>query len=473
MSIEININNRQPSPGVLNLFSHERDSRVIEFILENYRYNEKDLSKYKAYVSTAVNGKYDLVELTSFVEEGKLKVIWNLRDYTFPQTGAILYQLCFKGDDENATAYYTYKAVIVNRETLDAEHQFPCDYPTIMQQWIDHMHTLSREFGSDITYMYPGQSIPVEERLGGRLYYQWLDVPTSRATAATGIVNLGERPHGDSGLYINDVHVYVDDSDEGVYVIDPNVWVNAINNADCGVFATDISAGDEIILLLTAKNVGASGNSIGLKLDVALYGDGKGETNPSGGHVSGSTLTGGSDNLVGGNDPRGHFEDGNGNILNGNMVGEVKWLAHNNTPAGWLLCDGSEVSRTTYSKLFSAIGTTWGEGDGSSTFALPNLIGRVAWGATTAGQYKEAGLPNITGNFNAQSLIDASNSQKPIYSGALYYPETTEFVKKTPAANTDSTQRGIAFDASMSNPIYGNSDTVQPPAATLRPFIKY
>lgn len=315
MSIEINITNRQPLPGVLNLFSHERDSRVIEFILDNYRYNEKDLSKYKAYVSTAVNGKYDLVELTSFIEDGKLKVVWNLRDYNFPQTGAILYQICFKGDVENTAVYYTYKGVIVNRETLDAEHRFPCDYPTIMQQWIDHMHALSQEFGSNITYMLPGESIPTEERLGGRMYYQWLDTPNSRAIAATGLVNLGERPHADSGLYINNVHVYVDDSDEGVYVIDPNVWVNTINNADCGVFATDISAGNEIILLLTAKNVGASGNTIGLKLDVALYGDGKGETNPSGGHVSGSTLTGGYDAQVGDAKVKGQLEDANGNIL--------------------------------------------------------------------------------------------------------------------------------------------------------------
>lgn len=46
------------------------------------------------------------------------------------------------------------------------------------------------------------------------------------------------------------------------------------------------------------------------------------------------------------------------------------------TPDGWLLCDGSEVSRSTYANLFSAIGTTWGIGDGSTTFNLPNLKGK-------------------------------------------------------------------------------------------------
>lgn len=46
-------------------------------------------------------------------------------------------------------------------------------------------------------------------------------------------------------------------------------------------------------------------------------------------------------------------------------------------PAGWLLCDGSTVSRTTYAALFAAIGTTYGVGNGTTTFGLPNLKGRV------------------------------------------------------------------------------------------------
>lgn len=52
-------------------------------------------------------------------------------------------------------------------------------------------------------------------------------------------------------------------------------------------------------------------------------------------------------------------------------------------PAGWLLCDGSAVSRTTYATLFGAIGTTWGVGDGSTTFNLPDFRGRSTVGAGT------------------------------------------------------------------------------------------
>ena len=49
-------------------------------------------------------------------------------------------------------------------------------------------------------------------------------------------------------------------------------------------------------------------------------------------------------------------------------------------PTGWLICNGSAVSRSTYSALFSAIGTTWGGGDGSSTFNVPDFRGRFLRG---------------------------------------------------------------------------------------------
>ena len=49
-------------------------------------------------------------------------------------------------------------------------------------------------------------------------------------------------------------------------------------------------------------------------------------------------------------------------------------------PSNWLICDGSEVSRTTYAELFEVIGTKYGEGDGSTTFNLPNKKGKVSVG---------------------------------------------------------------------------------------------
>ena len=54
-------------------------------------------------------------------------------------------------------------------------------------------------------------------------------------------------------------------------------------------------------------------------------------------------------------------------------------------PAGWLLCYGQAISRTTYADLYSAIGTTYGVGDGSTTFNVPDLRGRVPLGKDNMG----------------------------------------------------------------------------------------
>jgi microcystin-dependent protein len=68
-------------------------------------------------------------------------------------------------------------------------------------------------------------------------------------------------------------------------------------------------------------------------------------------------------------------------------VGSVQYFAMNSAPVGWLVADGSAVSRTLYSDLFGKIGTTYGVGDGSTTFNLPNLKGQFlrGWNSTGAG----------------------------------------------------------------------------------------
>lgn len=65
-------------------------------------------------------------------------------------------------------------------------------------------------------------------------------------------------------------------------------------------------------------------------------------------------------------------------------TGIISLFAGSTAPVGYLACDGSAVSRDTYSALFAVIGTTYGAGDGSTTFNLPDLSGRVAIGASTS-----------------------------------------------------------------------------------------
>ena len=61
------------------------------------------------------------------------------------------------------------------------------------------------------------------------------------------------------------------------------------------------------------------------------------------------------------------------NLISSSPAGVVQAYAGSSAPAGWLICDGSAVSRSVYSQLFSAIGTTYGSGNGSTTFNLPDL----------------------------------------------------------------------------------------------------
>jgi hypothetical protein len=67
-------------------------------------------------------------------------------------------------------------------------------------------------------------------------------------------------------------------------------------------------------------------------------------------------------------------------IVNRSEVGAIKPWTKATAPDGYLLCDGSAVSRTTFADLFSVIGTTYGAGDGSTTFAVPNLQGKMPQG---------------------------------------------------------------------------------------------
>ena len=66
-------------------------------------------------------------------------------------------------------------------------------------------------------------------------------------------------------------------------------------------------------------------------------------------------------------------------------VGTVNWFAATTAPLGWLVADGRAVSRTLYSDLFGKIGTTYGTGDGSTTFNLPDLRGQFVRGWDAAG----------------------------------------------------------------------------------------
>lgn len=81
-----------------------------------------------------------------------------------------------------------------------------------------------------------------------------------------------------------------------------------------------------------------------------------------------------------------YFDGTTWKVVNGEVTGDTLPIGaivpygSSTVPTNWLVCDGSAVSRITYAELFSAIGTSFGAGDGSTTFNLPNLKGKVPVG---------------------------------------------------------------------------------------------
>lgn len=113
----------------------------------------------------------------------------------------------------------------------------------------------------------------------------------------------------------------------------------------------------------------------------------------------------------------------------------------------WL--EGQALSRTLYAQLFAVYGTTYGEGDGETTFNVPDCRGRVFWGGETAG-YISAGLPDII---------------CPLWN--------EEGIVNDRIASGGNKAESVTWRASNFNSIYGNSTTVQPPAIKCRVFTRY
>jgi microcystin-dependent protein len=89
-------------------------------------------------------------------------------------------------------------------------------------------------------------------------------------------------------------------------------------------------------------------------------------------------------------------------------TGAITQYAAATPPTGWLLCDGSAVSRTTYSALFAIISTTYGVGDGATTFNVPDLKGRVAAGVDdSAGRITSNNTLGASGGAEDHTLITA------------------------------------------------------------------
>ena len=87
-------------------------------------------------------------------------------------------------------------------------------------------------------------------------------------------------------------------------------------------------------------------------------------------------------------------------------AGIIEPFAGTTVPEGYLICDGSAVDRTTYATLFGVIGTTFGAGDGSTTFNLPDLGGRVPLGVSST---------HLLGSTGGSETVTLTESELPAH----------------------------------------------------------
>ena len=209
--MDLTLSNRQIVPAVVNMFQFENQTTTLNFVLDSYMWEETDLRNYIPYAVTSINGVIDMTELTATYNENtdKLTVSWTVGDYTLSEKGAVLYQIVFKEnktdgeigeEDVNNAVWYSYKAIIINRGSVDGDNHITAKYPTLLKQWLDKMNETysnvteaadsaitnitiiqqelekyATDFTNSVFYIDYGEDIPLEERMDGRLYYRWLD----------------------------------------------------------------------------------------------------------------------------------------------------------------------------------------------------------------------------------------------------------------------------------------------------------
>lgn len=203
---------------------------------------------------------------------------------------------------------------------------------------------------------------------------------------------------------------------------------------------------------------------------VVLCGDAtRGDINPY--MYTWDSSSGASDNFPLVIKPTGQIGNGRYLKIATEIIGTVQAYAGASAPAGWLMCDGAAVSRTTYANLFGIIGTTYGTGDGSTTYNLPDLRQRFPMGVAASGTGNALGATggNIdhTHTIAHTHQVDPPNTTTGAPSGTVAATNLTG----SAASTTHTHDVNIAeFTSGASSA--ANSGTGNPPFIALNFIIK-
>lgn len=419
-------NSKQIKPAVLNLFQNNNATDAVEFQMEKYVQDNVDLSTLDPYVichGSEFVGGLDEVKLTSEVtEDGLLRIYWDITLMTLSSPQTITAQLVFKNDE--GAVWTSYKFIVFCNESLTADEEIVAQYPTILKQMetridekteeatqgavteitnnvagqvseaLERVNQMAEDFDAAVVYIPHGETIPVEQRVNNRLYYQYMNEDKTRGRLEDweGNVLMSASDGGSGG---------------GLPMFAP-LWSDHLYN--------DAS-------YLRADNFSWHNGSI----YVTAY-----------------------DTLL--------KEYNNENCV----VETENGVTYRRSPNGFKIANADQHDNVRHAYENGGIAWFYVLDTENGRFKLP----RTEYGFTglrdKAGNDVEAGLPNITGNFgqgNYWYLTDNANGAFEVNTGGNQQLPTN--------SGSASSARGVSFNASRCSDVYGNSDTVQPPATQM------
>ena len=529
MAFQIKIANREINPRVINFFQYENQVTTLEFELDSYIYDEVDLRNYKAYAHSTINGVVDITELEMAydADEDKLKLTWNVGDYTLTHEGGITYQIVFKQNADDGTgsaAWYSYNAVIINRGSVDSDHKVVAEFPTIMTQWLHKIDQLAESALSAIIYIDYGKDILAADRIEGRIYYRYLDAAHKSGqfedhnknvltpelvaknveidaiagvegnTVQAALESLQENIENKDSLPVQDGmngRFLQTDGENAVWSEMPRhlplfspVWADHKLNDTSFLRADTFSwqSGDiyksayehllEDFSNAERRSVYAYGWSVEGGTDVKTLT----ATPEVGDPVYWASIIQGTVSSYDSSTNQITYIREDGSEYTGSRDAEEDttyfFKEHTETIGSteitfYKASDGHKIvladQEENVSAIYAETGIAWYYilDTENKRFKLPRTKHAFTGLRNSVGNYVEAGLPNITG------FISGVRSGAWAAEGAFKNTAHTSTTSQTMTNHLNQEDLTISLDASLSSDIYGNSDTVQPPATQM------
>ena len=154
------------------------------------------------------------------------------------------------------------------------------------------------------------------------------------------------------------------------------------------------------------------------------------------------------------------------------ITGEIKAVAFITVPTGWLACDGRAVSRTTYVNLYTAIGTRWGSGNGSTTFNLPDFRRRTLIGSGGTKPADSDGPGTTVGATGGKETHTLTIDEMPAHDHTLTLSDNSYSVRGSAPINYSNPGNSRVTSLSMGDRGGDDPHNIMQPSAVVTYIIK-